>query len=39
VVCTRAGTSTDQCVIRVSTGETDTVTATISGNGSGYSTK
>jgi hypothetical protein len=37
VVCTRAGTNTDHCVIRVSTGETETVTATISGNGSRYS--
>lgn len=38
VVCTRAGANTDHCVIRLSTGETDTVTATISGNGTRYST-
>jgi Interferon-induced transmembrane protein len=38
VACTRAGTTTDHCVIRLSTGEADTVTATISGNGTGYST-
>jgi hypothetical protein len=39
VSCTHAGTNTDQCVIRYSTGETDTVTATISGNGTRYVTK
>jgi len=38
VVCTPAGTNTDDCVIKVSTGETDTVTATISRNGTSYST-
>jgi hypothetical protein len=39
VTCTHAGTNTDHCVIRYSTGETDTVTATISGNGTSYVTK
>lgn len=38
VVCTPSGTSTDHCVMRLSTGETDTTTATISGNGTGYTT-
>lgn len=38
VVCTSSGTDTDTCVVRLSTGETFTKTATISGNGTGYST-
>ena len=38
VTCTHAGTNTDHCVIRYSTGETDTVTATISDNGNRYVT-
>jgi hypothetical protein len=37
VVCTPAGTNTDHCVIRLSTGQTHTVTVTISGNGTGWS--
>ena len=38
VVCTTSGTNTDRCVVRVSTGETETTTATISGNGTSYTT-
>ncbi len=38
VVCARSGTTTDSCVIRLSTGESTTKTATISGNGTSYST-
>jgi hypothetical protein len=38
VVCTPFGTSTDHCVISLSTGDTVTKTATISGNGTSYST-
>lgn len=38
VVCTQSGTNTDHCVIRVSTGDVITKTATISGNGTSYST-
>jgi hypothetical protein len=38
VVCTPAGTNTDRCVIKLSTGDTATKTATISGNGTSYST-
>lgn len=38
VVCTRAGANTDHCVVKLSTGETDTLTATISGNGTRYTT-
>ena len=37
VVCTRAGAGTDHCVIKFSTGQNQTQTATISGNGSSYS--
>jgi hypothetical protein len=39
VVCTRAGTNTDHCVIKFSTGQTVTQTATISGNGTSYTAK
>jgi hypothetical protein len=38
VVCTPAGTNTDNCVIRLSTGDVFTQTATISGNGTRYAT-
>jgi hypothetical protein len=38
VVCTRAGATTDHCVITFSDGSTVTKTATISGDGTGYST-
>ena len=38
VVCTPSGTNTDHCVIRLSTGDVATETATISGNGTSYST-
>lgn len=38
VVCTPSGTNTDRCVIRSSTGDVTTKTATISGNGTSYST-
>jgi hypothetical protein len=38
VVCTPSGTNTDHCVIRLSTGDVTTKTATISGNGTSYST-
>lgn len=38
VVCTPSGTNTDRCVIRLSTGDVTTKTATISGNGTSYST-
>jgi hypothetical protein len=38
VVCTPAGTNTDHCVIRLSDGSTTTKTATISGNGTSYTT-
>jgi hypothetical protein len=38
VVCTPFGTNTDHCVIRLSTGDTTTRTATISGNGRRYTT-
>jgi hypothetical protein len=39
VTCTPSGTNTDQCVIRFSDGTTLTRTATISGNGTSYTTK
>jgi Interferon-induced transmembrane protein len=39
VVCTRAGTKTDHCVLKYSDGKTEAETATISGNGSRYITK
>jgi hypothetical protein len=38
VVCTPSGTNTDHCVIRFSTGGVTTKTATISGNGTSYTT-
>ena len=38
VVCTPSGTNTDHCVIRLSTGDTTTKTATISGHGTSYTT-
>jgi hypothetical protein len=38
VVCIPAGTNTDHCVIRLSTGDTATKTVTISGNGTSYTT-
>jgi hypothetical protein len=38
VVCTSSGIDTDHCVIRLSTGQTFTKTATISGYGTGYAT-
>jgi hypothetical protein len=38
VVCTPSGTNTDHCVIRVSTGDVITKTATISGHGTSYTT-
>jgi hypothetical protein len=37
VACTRAGTNTDHCVISLSNGGTQTLTVTISGDGSRYS--
>jgi len=38
VACTPSGTNTDRCVIKLSTGATATKTATISGNGTSYTT-
>jgi Interferon-induced transmembrane protein len=38
VVCTPSGANTDSCVIRLSTGEVATKTATISGHGTSYTT-
>jgi hypothetical protein len=39
VVCTPSGTDTDHCVIKFSTGDVVTKTATISGHGTSYVTK
>lgn len=38
VVCTPSGTDTDRCVLTLSTGQTVTNTAVISGNGTSYKT-
>jgi hypothetical protein len=38
VVCTPSGTDTDHCVIRLSPGDVTAKTATISGNGTSYTT-
>lgn len=39
VVCTPSGTNTDRCVIKFSDGSSATQTATISGNGTGFTAK